>query len=113
MYNSTTPLFELAPYATFGILLLVVFSTLYLRNQILKYAEKNLPQCFTEFKLYEEQQEDTTSLALYRYIMSNTFLQTNDPVFIALCQRYIRWGQIFILFFIAAIMDLSIIGRWL
>lgn len=85
----------------------MVFSTLYLRSQILKYAEKNLPQCFTEFKLYEEQQEDTTSLALYRYIMSNTFLQTNDPVFIALCKRYIRWGQLFILFFVTAIADID------
>lgn len=83
----------------------MVFPTLYLRSQILKYAEKNLPHSFTEFKLYEEQQEDTTSLALYHYIMSNTFQQTNDPVFIALCQRYIRWGQLFILFFVAAVVD--------
>ncbi|WP_331351078.1 hypothetical protein [Cellvibrio sp. UBA7671] len=112
MYNFTTPLLEVAPYATFCILLLMVFSTLYLRSQILKYAEKNLPQCFTEFKLYEEQQEDTTSLALYRYIMSNTFLQTNDPVFIALCQRYIRWGQLFILFFVAAIADIDFINAF-
>ncbi len=88
----------------------MIFPTLYLRSQILKYAEKNLPQCFTEFKLYEEQLEDTTSLALYRYIMSNTFQQTNDPVFIALCQRYIRWGQLFILFFVAAIADVGFIN---
>ncbi len=85
----------------------MVFSTLYLRSMILHYAQKNLPQCFAEFKLYEEQQDNTTSLALYHYIMSNSFEQTNDPVFIALCQRYIRWGQLFILFFVAAIVDIG------
>lgn len=111
VYNFTTPLFEIAPYATFCILLLMVFSTLYLRSLILNYAEKNLPHCFTEFKLYEEQQEDTTSLALYRYIMSNSFEQSNDPVFIAMCQRYIRWGQLFILSFVFAIVDISFINR--
>lgn len=91
----------------------MIFPTLYLRSKILKYAEKNLPQCFTEFKLYEEQLDDTTSLALYRYVMSNTFQQTNDPVFIALCQRYVRWAQLFILFFVATIMDISIIEKLL
>lgn len=111
MYNFTTPLFEIAPYATFCVLLLMALSTLYLRSAILHYAEKNLPHCFTEFKLYEEQQEDTTSLALYRYIMSQSFAQTNDPMFIALCQRYIRWGQLFILFFFIAIMDSSFIHK--
>lgn len=111
MYNFTTPLFEMAPYATFCILLLMVFSTAYLRSAILHYAEKNLPQYFTECKLYEEQQDNTTSLALYRYIMSNGFEQTNDPVFIAMCQRYIRWGQLFILFFCIAIMDVSFIQK--
>jgi hypothetical protein len=44
--------------------------------------------------------------------MSNTFLQTNDPVFIALCQRYIRWGQLFILFFVAAIADIDFINAF-
>lgn len=87
----------------------MVFATVHLRSRILTYAEKNLPQSFTKFKLYEEQQEDTASLALYRYIMSNTFQQTNDPIFIALCQRYIRWGQLFILFFVAAITDFGLI----
>lgn len=91
----------------------MIFPTLYLRNQILKYAEKNLPHSFTEFKLYEEQREDTTSLALYHYIMSNTFQQTNDPVFIALCQRYVRWGQLFILFFVAAVVDTGFIHHTL
>lgn len=91
----------------------MVFSTLHLRSVILHYAQKNLPQCFAEFKLYEEQQDNTTSLALYHYIMSNSFEQTNDPVFIALCQRYIRWGQLFILFFVAAIVDISIIEKLL
>lgn len=86
----------------------MVFSTLYLRSMILNYAEKNLPHYFIEFKLYEEQQEDTTSLALYHYIMSHTFEQTNDPVFIALCQRYIRWGQLFILFFAMVIVDVGV-----
>lgn len=109
----TTSLFEIAPYATFCILLLVVFSTSYLRNLILNYTEKNLPHCFTEFKLYEEQQDNTTSQALYHYIISNTFEQTNDPVFIALCQRYIRWGQLFILFFFIAIVDIGFINRML
>ncbi len=87
----------------------MVFATVYLRSSILRYTEKNLPHCFTEFNLYEEQQEDTTSLSLYRYIMSNAFEQTNDPVFIAMCQRYIRWGQLFILFFAAAIVDIGFI----
>jgi len=91
----------------------MVFATGHLRSRILTYAEKNLPHSFTEFKLYEEQEEDTASLALYRYIMSNTFQQTNDPIFIALCQRYVRWGQLFILFFVTAIMDISIIEKLL
>lgn len=89
----------------------MISSTIYLRRLILDYAAKNLPHCFTEFKLYEEQQDDTTSLALYRYIMSHAFVQTNDPMFIALCQRYIRWGQLFILFFVAAIIDFGFICR--
>jgi len=87
----------------------MVFSTAYLRSSILNYAEKKLPHCFINFKLYEEQQDDTTSLALYRYIMSQSFAQTNDPIFIALCQRYIRWGQLFILFFVVSIVDIGII----
>ena len=91
----------------------MIFSTIHLRRLVLDYAEKNLPDCFAEFKLYEEQQDNTTSLALYRYIMSNTFQQTNDAVFIALCQRYLRWGQLFILFFVAAIVDISIIEKLL
>lgn len=89
----------------------MVLSTLHLRSEILHYAEKKLPQCFTEFKLYEEQQDNTTSLALYRYIMSQSFSQTNDPIFIALCQRYIRWGQLVILFFVAAIIDIDFINH--
>ena len=107
MHYLTTSLFEIAPYTTFVILLLIVVSTIYLRNQILKCAEKNLPQYFTEFKLYEELQDSTTSLALYRFITSNSFAQTNDSAFIALCQRYIRWGQLFIVFFAIAIMDMG------
>lgn len=106
MHYLTTSLFEIAPYATFCILLLIVVSTVYLRNLILKCAEQNLPQYFTEFKLYEELQDNTTSLALYRFITSNSFAQTNDPTFIALCQRYIRWGQLFIVFFVIAILDI-------
>ena len=109
MYTINAPLFEIAPYATFSILLLMVFSTVYLRRLILDYTEKKLPHCFTAFKLYEEQQEETTTLALYRYIMSNTFQQTNDAVFIAMCRRYIRWGQLFILFFFVAIVDIGFI----
>lgn len=80
---------------------------MYLRNLILNYARKNLPDYFSECKLYEEQQDDTTSLALYRYITSNAFQQTNDPVFIALCKRYIRWGQMFIITFTIAIADVD------
>ena len=110
MHHLTTSLFEIAPYATFCILLLIVVSTVYLRNLILKSAEKNLPHCFTEFKLYEELQENTTSLALYHFIMSNRFVQTNDSAFIALCQRYIRWGQLFIIFFVFAVLDIANIG---
>jgi hypothetical protein len=111
VYKFTTPLFEIAPYETFCILLLIIFSTIYLRRLILNYAEKNLPHCFTEFNLNEEQQEDTASLALYRYIMSNTFEQTRDPIFIAMCKRYIRWGQLFIVSFAIALIDIEIIGR--
>ncbi len=66
-----------------------------------------------EFKLHEEYQEDTTSLALYRYITSNAFAQSNDPRFIALCRRYIRWGQLFIVFFVLAIIDINVIARLL
>jgi len=107
VYNLTTPLFEIAPYATFCILLLMIFSTIHLRRLVLDYAEKNLPHCFTEFKLYEEQQDNTTSLALYHYIMSQAFVQTNDPMFIAMCKRYIRWGQLFILTFVVTVVDIS------
>jgi hypothetical protein len=106
MHYLTTSLFEIASYATFCILLLIVVSTVYLRNLILMRAQNNLPQCFTKFKLYEELQENTTSLALYRFITSNSFAQTNDPTFIARCQRYIRWGQLFILFFVITILDI-------
>lgn len=110
MYNVNGPIFEIAPYATFSILLLMVLSTIYLRRLILNYTETKLPHCFTQFKLYEEHQEETTTLSLYRYIMSNTFQQTNDPVFIAMCRRYIRWSQLFILcFVVAAIVDISFI----
>lgn len=91
----------------------MIFPTIYLRSLILIYARKNLPTCFSEFKLYEEQQDDTTSQALYRYIRSNAFQQTNDPFFIALCKRYIRWGQMFILFFVAAIVDIGSIEKLL
>ena len=110
MHYLTTSLFEIAPYTTFVILLLIVVSTIYLRNQILKCAEKNLPQYFTEFKLYEELQDNTTSLALYRFITSRSFVQTNDPTFIALCRRYICWGQLFIIFFALAVVDVAAIG---
>lgn len=113
MSSFATHLFEIAPYATFCILLLIVVATVYLRFSILSYTEKNLPHSFTEFKLHEEHQEETTSLALYHYIMSNTFEQSNDPVFIAMCKRYIRWGQLFILFFVVAIVDSSVIWRLL
>lgn len=111
MYNFTTPLLEIVPHATFGILLLMVFSTIYLRSLILRYAEKKLPGSFSEFKLYEEKQDETTTLALHSYITSNNFVQTQDPVFIAMCQRYIRWGQLFILFFVIAIVDVGFIYR--
>ncbi|HEY0892529.1 hypothetical protein [Cellvibrio fibrivorans] len=107
MYIFSTPVFEIAPYATFCILLLMVVCTIYLRNRILAYAQKNLHDCFSEFKLYEELQDDTTSLALYCYITSNAFQQTNDPVFIALCKRYIRWGQMFIITFVVAVADVG------
>lgn len=113
MSSFTTPLFEIAPYATFCILLLIILATIYLRSSILSYTEKNLPHSFSEFKLHEEHQEETTSLALYHYIMSNAFEQSNDPVFIAMCKRYIRWGQLFILFFVIAVMDISLIWRLL
>lgn len=109
MYTTTAPLLEVAPYTTFCILLLMVASTIYLRSQILRYTEKKLPHCFTKFRLYEEQQDETTSLALYNYISSNAFAQTNDPVFIDMCKRYIRWGQLFILFFVIAIVDIGLI----
>lgn len=109
MYNVSPPLFGIAPYTTFLILLLMVVATIYLRRLILRYTEKKLPHCFSEFRLYEEQHEETTSLALYHYITSNSFAHTNDPVFIDMCKRYIRWGQLFILFFVAAIVDMSII----
>ena len=113
VYNITIPLFEIAPYATFCILLLIIVATVYLRSAILNYTQKNLPHNFREFKLHEEHQAETKSLALYHYIMSNAFEQTNDPVFIAMCRRYIRWGQSFILFFVLAIVDLSVICRLL
>ncbi|MEN0036556.1 MAG: hypothetical protein AAGC78_05795 [Cellvibrio sp.] len=110
MHTFNTPIFEVAPYATFGILLLMVCSTAYLRRLILNYTQKKLPQCFNEFKLYEEDQDETSTLSLYRYITSNRFQQTNDPVFIGMCQRYMRWGQLFILFFVvAAIVDIGFI----
>jgi len=107
VYSINSPLSEIAPVATCSILLLIMFSTIYLRRLILSYSQTKLPHCFTEFKLYEEQQENTTSQALYSYIMSNAFEQSNDPDFIALCKRYIRWGQLFILFFVAAIVDIG------
>ena len=109
MNNFTTPLFETAPYATFGILLLMVVSIAYLRSLILSYTEKNRPHQFAEFKLHEEQQEDTASQALYNYITTQSFAHTKDPILIGMCQRYIRWGQLFILFFVVAIVDIGFI----
>lgn len=110
MYTFNTPIFEIAPYATLSILLLMVCSTAYLRHAILNYIQKKFPQFFAEFKLHEEKQEETSTLSLYRYITSNSFQQTNDPVFIGMCRRYMRWGQLFILFFVvAAIVDIGFI----
>lgn len=106
MYNASTLLLDIAPYASCGILLLIIVATVYLRSAILRYSEKNLPHSFQQFKLREERQDGTTSLALYHFIMSNAFEQTHDPVFIALCRRYIRWSQLFIVFFVIAIIDM-------
>ncbi|HSC68104.1 MAG TPA: hypothetical protein VLC79_10455 [Cellvibrio sp.] len=103
-----TPLFEIAPYATFCILLLIAITIAYLRIAILGYCEKNLPDCFTAFRLYEEHHEPATSLALYQYLISNSFEQSKDTVFIALCRRYIRWGHFFIIFFIVATIDINL-----
>lgn len=98
-------MFEIAPYATFSILFLIVITTAYLRSVILGYAEKHFPAIFTEFGLHEETDSDTSTLALYRYILSGAFKKTDDPIFIALCNRYIRWGQFFIISFVLALVD--------
>ena len=91
------------------ILLLIIGATVYLRCAILRYTEKKLSHNFVEFKLHEERQEDTNTLALYHYIMSNAFVQSNDPFYIALCRRYIRWSQLFTVFFILAMADMNFI----
>lgn len=104
-------MFESAPYSVFSILLLIIIATVYLRSLILGYAEKHFPDVFIQFKLYEENEDETSTLTLYRYIMSRSFEKTNDPVFIAMCNRYVRWGQSFVVSFIIAIIDLDYIYK--
>tara|TARA_R100000656_G_C3919075_1_gene122450 strand:+ start:458 stop:793 length:336 start_codon:yes stop_codon:yes gene_type:complete len=104
-------MFETAPYTIFSILLLMVIATVYLRSLILGYAEKHFPDIFIEFKLYEEHEDDTSTLSLYRYIMSRSFEKTNDPIFIAMCNRYMRWGQSFVVSFVIVIIDIDVIYK--
>lgn len=103
------PVFEIVPYATFSILFLLIISTVYLRKLILSYSEKKLPRTFVEFKLYEEKQNAPNTLSLYKYIDSKSFEKTNDPFFISICHRYIRWGQLFIISFAVALADIGFI----
>ena len=109
MYIFNAPIFEVVPYATFSILFLLIISLIYLRKLILNYSEKKLPHTFVEFKLYEEKQDEPETLSLYHYINSKSFEKTNDPFFIDICRRYIRWGQLFIISFAAALADICFI----
>ena len=98
---------EIAPYTTFSILLLIVISTVYLRGLILGYAKNNFPHVFIEFNLHEENEADASTLSLHRYIMSKSFENTNDPIFIAMCHRYVRWAQLFIVAFVIVLINLD------
>lgn len=109
MYTFNTAIFEVAPYATFGILFLLIVSAAYLRRQILNYSEQKHPTAFNQFKLYEERQDEPETLSLYNYIHSKSFEQTDDPFFIGICRRYIRWGQLFIISFAVIIADISFV----
>lgn len=102
-------MFEIAPYATFGILFLMVISIAYLRMSILGYTEKKFPDVFVAFKLYEEKVEDTFTLSLFSYIKSRSFENTYDPIFIAMCNRYIRWAQLFVISFMVVLIDIDFI----
>lgn len=104
-------MFEIAPYTTFSILLLIVISIAHLRGLILNYAEKNFSTIFIERNLHEENENDTSTLALYRYIASRSFEQTNDPLFIVMCNRYIWWAQLFIMAFVIVLIDIDFIYK--